>query len=340
MLKKFALSCLVSFSAVVVLFVLPTSSKAQEPVVVTGPDEGYAPIVRVDTLNGVGWCSFQAYSSGFTGGVRVTTGDIDGDGRAEIITAPGPGMEPRVRIFDSNTCRPIQRSFLAYRANFEGGLFVAAGDVNGDGRADIITGAGAGGRPVVRVFDGLTGEMLDSFLAYDASFRGGVHVAAGDVDGDGIAEIVTGAGAGRSPLVKVFRPLGPTLLQSFLAYQSNFSGGVYVAAGDINHDGFSEIMTGPGAGRAPQVKVFDVHNNLNVLQNFLAFAPNFNGGVHVALGDFDGDRNVDAADFIVGVGAGAGPHVRIFDGSSGALVRDYFAYPNFSGGVFVAGFKR
>jgi hypothetical protein len=62
--------------------------------------------------------------------------------------------------------------------------------------------------------------------------------------------------------------------------------------------------------------------------------------VHVAFGDFDGDGDVDGADFVVGAGPGAGPHVRVFDGTRGVLVQDYFAYSNFTGGVFVAGFKR
>jgi hypothetical protein len=88
------------------------------------------------------------------------------------------------------------------------------------------------------------------------------------------------------------------------------------------------------------VKVFDVHDNLNIVRSFLAFSPNFRGGARVAFGDFNGDGDVDGLDLVVGAGPGAGPHVKVFAGSSGAVLSDYFAYPNFSGGVFVAGFKR
>ncbi|MEX0645292.1 MAG: VCBS repeat-containing protein, partial [Parvularculaceae bacterium] len=83
-------------------------------------------------------------------------------------------------------------------------VFVAAGDVNGDGMADIITGAGAGAGPHVKVFDGATGAELRSFMAYAPTFTGGVFVAAGDVNGDGMADIITGADAGAAPHVKVF----------------------------------------------------------------------------------------------------------------------------------------
>src|SRR5207244_5549205 len=98
----------------------------------------------------------------------------------------------------------VLRSFFAYDAGFSGGVSVAAGDVNGDGRADIITGAGAGGAPHVKAFSGLDGSVLRSFFAYDAGFSGGVYVAAGDVNGDGRTDIVTGAGAGGMPHVKAF----------------------------------------------------------------------------------------------------------------------------------------
>ena len=94
--------------------------------------------------------------------------------------------------------------FLADTPRFLGGIRVAAGDLNGDGRADIITALGAGASPEVRVFNGKDQVLMASFLAGDATFHGGVYVAAGDVNGDGVADIVTGLGAGSKPRVSVF----------------------------------------------------------------------------------------------------------------------------------------
>jgi len=159
---------------------------------------------------------------------------------------------------------------------------VAAGDVNGDGRADIITAAGPGGGPHVKVFDGMNLNLLQSFFAYDANFTGGVYVAAGDVNGDGFADIITGAGPGGGPHVKVFDGTSNTILLSFFAFDQTFTGGVRVAAGDVNGDGFADIVTGAGPGDGPHVKVFDGHNNLNLLHSFFAYEPNFTGGVFVA----------------------------------------------------------
>src|SRR5437762_3101707 len=85
-------------------------------------------------------------------------------------------------------------------------VIVAAGDVNGDGYPDVVCAAGPGGAPNVRVFDGRDGTPLGgpfaSFFPYDPAFSGGAFVAAGDVNGDGLADVITGAGPGGGPDVK------------------------------------------------------------------------------------------------------------------------------------------
>src|SRR5439155_41844 len=110
--------------------------------------------------------SFFAYAPNFSGGVHVAAGDVNGDGRADIVIAPAGGMSgPQVKVFDGTNGNLLQ-SFFAYAPNFHGGVFVAAGDLNGDGKDDIITGAGAGGAPQVKVFDAVTLQAIDSFFAY------------------------------------------------------------------------------------------------------------------------------------------------------------------------------
>ena len=134
--------------------------------------------------------SFIAYS-GFTGGVRVAAGDVNGDGVNDIIAAAGPGgVGGHVKVFDGDNGALIN-SFFAYDG-FAGGVFVAAGDVNGDGIDDIVTGADAGSvGGHVKVFDGDNGALLRSFFAYPG-FTGGVRVAAADFNGDAIDDIIAG----------------------------------------------------------------------------------------------------------------------------------------------------
>ena len=152
-------------------------------------------------------------------------------------------------------------SFYAYSPAFGGGISVAAGDVTGDGVAEIITGTGPGGGPHVRAFSLAGGVATEaaSFYAYAPTFAGGVSVAAGDVTGDGVAEFITGAGPGGGPHVRALSFTGGlTELVSFFAFDPAFGGGVVVATQDVTGDGVAEIFTVAGPGGGPHVRVFDV----------------------------------------------------------------------------------
>jgi uncharacterized repeat protein (TIGR01451 family) len=173
-----------------------------------------------------------------------------GESAGLVVAGADAGATPHVRVFDGRT-GALVREFLAYDPAFRGGVRVALGDVTGDGVLDVLTGAGPGGGPHVKVFDGATGAEVRSFFAFDAAFTGGVFVAAGDVNGDGFADVVVGADGGGGPHVKVFDGKDGALLFSFFAYDAGFHGGVRVGAGDVNGDGFADLITGagPGAGR-------------------------------------------------------------------------------------------
>ena len=193
--------------------------------VVTGAGAGGGPHVRAFSLAAgypVEIASFFAYDPAFGGGVRVAAADVDGDGRAEIITGAGPGGGPHVRAFRLVGRTPIEiASFYAYDPAFTGGVFVAAGDVTGDGRAAIITGTYQFGGPV-RVFTLGPGGVTERahFSAYFSAFSGAVRVATADINGDGVAEIITGAGPGGGPHVHAFGVVGGVLTDfaSFYAY--------------------------------------------------------------------------------------------------------------------------
>jgi uncharacterized protein (TIGR03118 family) len=310
-----------------------TTSNAPPPIYAVGTGSGQAPEVKVFNGDGTLKFDFMAYDSSFKGGVRVAVGDVNGDGIPDIITAAGTGGGPHVRVFSGKDLSNLG-SFYAYASNFTGGVNVSAGDVNGDGFADIITSPSMGGKGVVNVFSGLDDSLIRSFTAGNASFKGGVTVAAGDTNGDGVADIITGAGASmlKGPSVIVYDGQTNAVIGNFMAYASNFHGGVFVAAGDINGDGVDEIITGAGQGGGPDVRSFNL-NGTSAGPSFFAFPSNFNGGARVAARDLNGDGN---AEIIVGEGPGGTPTVDTFNASTGTMLSTQNVFANsFKGGVYV-----
>ena len=223
-------------------------------------------IAIVNTQTGEVTKSFFAFDPAFSGGVSIGLADFNNDGVLDIVTGAGPGGGPQVNIFDGSNFSLI-KSFYAFDPSFRGGVNVSAGDINQDGSMDIVAAAGAGGGPEVRVFDGATLAVISQWYAYESSFSGGVTVAVGDLGDDGVFEVVTGAGSGGSPLVKVFNANTGAFITQFLAYADSFKGGISVGINDGDGNGTLDIITGAGAGGGPQVNAFD-YPTLDLLFSF------------------------------------------------------------------------
>jgi hypothetical protein len=321
--------------------VLPAIPTVAAPIAVAAAGSGAAPLVTVyDSATGNPTLSFLAFDAAFTGGVRVAVGDVTGSGTPDIVTGAGPGGGPNIRVFDGRTGQPLPGplgSFMAFNSAFTGGVFVAVGDVNGDGHADIIAGADAGGGPMINVFSGLDGTLLESFYAFDPSFAGGVRVAFRNAAGNIPAAIIAGAGTGGGPEVSVFNAASATLLDSFFAYNAAFTGGVFVASGDVSQNGNEDIVTGPGSGGGPTVSVFNGQTG-QPLSSFMAFDSSFSGGVTVGT---IAALTSGGSDILAAAGPGGGPNVREFTGNgqpvAGSLGNVMVGGAAAPGGLFVAG---
>lgn len=301
------------FNRVSRILVAPASSSSQP--------------IRILDVTGRALDEFYAFGINFPYGLRVASGDLDSDGSPEIVVVPDRGGQSAVKIF--NYKGKLVGQFIAFQKDFTAGLRVAVGNVDNDRAGEIIVATGSGVSNEVRIFTA-QGVLKHKFKPYHPFFKGGVSLAVGDINGDGIMEIITGAGPGGGPHVRVFNGRGQ-LLGQFMAYEESFRGGVEVASGNFDYGAKAnqaEIVVSPGAGRLPQVRVFNYKGQL--ISEFLAFNNNFQKGFNVTLSDINNDGLVE---IVTSAGPGGGPHVRTFN-LVGDLLESWYVYnQSFDGGV-------
>jgi FG-GAP-like repeat/FG-GAP repeat len=208
------------------------------------------------------------------------------------------------------------RSFLAFEG-FTGGVFVSAGDVNGDGHADLLVVAVQGGNGHVKVFDGQSGALLASFLSFVGA-TGEVQGTVADLDGDGRAEVVAASGG----QVRVFNLDGSERFR-FNPYGAGYLGTLALAAGDLDGDGRDEVFTAAANGH---VKGFGADQTERC--SFLPY-PGYSGGVRVAGRDVNGDGRDDVLTMPLD-----SAHLKAFSGPDLALLDSYFASQG-NGGVYL-----
>ncbi len=210
--------------------IIDASSGELNEEIVTGPDKGGKSEIRIWRPDGTFITSFMAFEEGFTGGVRVATADVDDDGIDEIVVGAGVGHSPLVRVFERDGTMTAE--FLAGREGFEGGVDVAGGNVRGTGADEIITSYGPGGGPYVKIFNGTTGESLQTITAYSASNMSGVRVSVGNVDNASNDEIAVALVTNNVPLVKVFAGGTGEMLKSTYFWEEWWYGYYDIAASE------------------------------------------------------------------------------------------------------------
>ncbi|MFM7129561.1 MAG: multicopper oxidase domain-containing protein, partial [bacterium] len=143
----------------------------------------------------------QPFGPNYKAGMVAAMGDVNFDGVPDGIFAANRGG--RVVVLDgASNFKKVIYDFKPFGNRFARRMSISSGDVNGDNRSDILVAGGPGGNSVVRVFSGATLKLLSEFTPYEHQFRGGLNLAAGDVDGSGRISIITAPASAHSPEVK------------------------------------------------------------------------------------------------------------------------------------------
>ena len=225
------------------------------------------------------------YGKGFDGfgdAEAIAAGDVSGDRKPDLVL--GSFADHAVWL----AIRKAQGGFAVLDdehavAGVPAGL--AVGDLNADGRADVVVANGTGAKVATVLLNDGDGRFARADYGTGSSPQG---VALGDVNGDGRLDVVTANSSART--VSVLRNLGG----GRLAPKADYVAGplpIAVAAGDLNGDGRADLVTA-NSGAATISVLLNRGNG--------TFAPRrdvVTGGApnSVALADLDGDGNLDVA---------------------------------------------
>jgi peptidylprolyl isomerase len=265
-----------------------------------------------------------AFESGFKGGVRPAMGDVDGDGTAEVLAASGAGRVGEIRVFkvQASGGSTVLTELTAYRttpfgSGYTGGVEIACGDVDGNGREDIVAAMSRGAGTVnvfrsVAAVDPVENSPYRTLTPFASTFNGGASVAVADlgtfsggklVDGtapDNKVEILVGSGAGMPATVKAYDVSAtPRVIGAIAAFPATVQGGVSVTSGRVNADAIDDIVVSAGRGGGGVTKVYEgqaaAAGRSTQLIQFAAFAglAKPNAPAFSAAVDSDGDGQVD-----------------------------------------------
>ncbi len=274
---------------------------------------------------------FLPYSETWTNGGDIATGDVTGDGNQDIVVARGSShSKAKVHIFSEDG------TLLTHWKVFNRGTIkVATGDVNGDGKAEIIVGSSKRQAALVRVYQ-RNGTLLWESSPFNDAPKSGLDVAAGDINGDGLDEVIVASGPGTIGRIAVIANDGSAVLKRFKPFGKKFTGGVNVTAGELTSDSKAEIVAGSQGTIAAKIKVFSGRGkSANI--SFKPFGDQFTGGVDVSL--FQWDDNSGALELVTSQSSDGEAWVKLYRVQSPEelLVTTRLYEANFEGGARVAG---
>lgn len=208
----------------------------------SGTDGSLIRTLNVGDASSLNGASVAAVGKDTSGNVLLAVGSVlNGTATVQVIKASDGTVVSKFKPF----------------GEFTGSLSLASADVNADGVADIVVGAGAGGGPRLTCFNGVTGAVIYDGFVFEDYFNGGINVSEGDLNSDGKPDIVVGAGKLGGPRVRVLETSTWQSFQDFFAYDSAQRDGVQASVFTATAGGTAALITTDGSGRSDPIKAFD-----------------------------------------------------------------------------------
>ena len=245
--------------------------------IVVASNAGRRGEVRIFRGDGSRIITFLPYGTAYRDGVNLTVADVNGDGPMEIIVTKQKGT-PNVRVFGYRNGRYTQvyREFNGESANYRNGVSLTAGDLNGDGRDEVLTAAAGSGAATLRIFrlQGTAMRQLAQRTNILGSARSGFSLTTADINGDGTDEIFVGPRANATPTVRVFVLRGSTIAQvrrDYRIFQTSERAGLRLSSADINSDGREDLVVSYGGAVQPRLMAYSGTNlaiRLRIINTF------------------------------------------------------------------------
>ncbi len=290
--------------------------------VVIAPGPGAGTVIGVyNTKRKLFEQTWFAFGGNFPYGVELAVGNFDKDRKEEIVTAVASVGAPEVRVYEANG---KQKSyFFAYDRSFTGGVRVAAGDFDNDGRDEIATIPGPGGGPQVKIFE-MDGKLIKSFMALDGNTNAGATITAVNWDGKGADEIAVAPGDGAE--VMVYNASSGSKITSFIPYGSSFNQGMRMSAAKLSKKKNAQSVITVQADGSSFIQAFQRSGSSSASQvqpGFYGFVQSFNGGSTLSAGDL---TQVGADRIIVGSNGGRQSTVQIYTNNGKTLKDTIFPF--------------
>ncbi|MFA6097975.1 MAG: carboxypeptidase regulatory-like domain-containing protein [Patescibacteria group bacterium] len=286
--------------------------------------DGYGPQVRIFEKDGTFVAQKMIFDEGFRRGIEVVDNvDLDQDGQQDFVVVPRGESGPNLRAYKYNIhTKDIELLAwtMVYDESYRGEINLATADVTGDGITDIIVSPDKGG-PNVRVYhynsNTQTLELDGWFMAYQETFRGGVMVEIGDVNGDGLKDIITypqeNGGANIRAYTYNSAISGFELIDWIMPYENSYRGSLSVKVYDLDKDGQAEIITAPATNGGPNLRVYSYNSataKFELKDWEMVYDSKFRGGIGLTISNLDSDAFREVVVYPLENG---GPNVRVYE---------------------------